>query len=85
MIKTEVFKVRIRKNIPNSFITCLGYKINKFLFFSEIILLRTKKKKKPKINTRVKVKLVKCQNEDPNVINEEKYMPKYKCDKLWCK
>ena len=28
------------------------------------------------INTRVKLKLVKCQNEDPKVINEEEYMPK---------
>ena len=28
------------------------------------------------INTRVKVKLVKYQNEDPKVINEEDYMPK---------
>ena len=35
-----------------------------------------KVKKKIGINTRVKVKLVKCQNEDPNVINEEEYMPK---------
>ena len=33
-------------------------------------------KKKTGINTRVKVKLVKCKNEDPNVINEEEYMPK---------
>ena len=31
---------------------------------------------------KVKVELVKCQNEDPKVINEEEYMPKYKCDKL---
>ena len=34
------------------------------------------------INTRVKVKLVKCRNEDPKAINEEQYMPKYKCNKL---
>ena len=37
---------------------------------------------KPEINIRVKVKLVKYQNEDPNVINEEEYIPKYKCNKL---
>ena len=37
---------------------------------------------KPGINTRVKVKLVKYQNENPNAINEEEYMPKYKCNKL---
>ena len=37
---------------------------------------------KPGINIRVKVKLVKCQNEDPNAINEEKYMSKYKRNKL---
>ena len=35
-----------------------------------------KVEKNPEINTRVKVKLVKCQNEDPKVINEEEYMPK---------
>ena len=28
------------------------------------------------INTKFKVKLVKCQNEDLKVINEEEYMPK---------
>ena len=27
----------------------------------------------------------KLSNEDPKVINEEEYMPKYKCDKLLCK
>ena len=36
-------------------------------------------------NTIVKVKLVKCQNEDLKVINEEKYMLNQKCDKLLCK
>ena len=41
-----------------------------------------KKRIKPGINTRVKIKLVLCQNEDPKAINEEEYMPKYKCDKL---
>ena len=46
-------------------------------------MLRTKKKMiKPGINTIVKVKLVKCQNEDLKAINEEEYMPKYKCNKL---
>ena len=34
------------------------------------------------INTRVKVKLVKCQNDDSKVINEEEYILKYKCNKL---
>ena len=34
------------------------------------------KKNEIRINTRVKVKLVKCQNEDPKVINEEDCMPK---------
>ena len=33
-------------------------------------------KNKIGINKRVKVKLVKCQNEDLKVINEEEYMPK---------
>ena len=42
----------------------------------EIKVFKVKKKKKTGINTRIKVKLVKCQNEDSNVINEEKYMPK---------
>ena len=42
-------------------------------------------KNKTGFNTRVKVKFVKCPNEDPKVTNEEEYMPKYKCDKLWCK
>ena len=37
---------------------------------------KNKNKNKTRINTRVNVKLVKCQNEDPKVINEEKYMPK---------
>ena len=37
---------------------------------------------KPGINTRVKVKLVKCQNDDLKAINEEEYMSKYKCNKL---
>ena len=37
---------------------------------------------KPEINIRVKVKLVKCQNEDLKVINEEEHMSKYKCNKL---
>ena len=32
--------------------------------------------KKNGINVRVKVKLVKCQNDNPKVINEEEYMPK---------
>ena len=44
-----------------------------------------KNNNKTEINTRIKVKLVKCQNEDSKVINEEEYMPKYKCDKLLCK
>ena len=39
-------------------------------------MLSEKNKNKTEINTRVKVKLVKCQNEDPKVINEEEYMPK---------
>ena len=46
----------------------------------EVNVFKVKKKKKfiykTKINTRVKVKLVKGQNEDPKVINEEEYMPK---------
>ena len=45
----------------------------------EIKVFKVKKNKiknKTGINTRVKVKLVKCQNEDPKVINEEEYMPK---------
>ena len=33
-------------------------------------------KKQNRSYTRVKVKLVKGQNEDPKVINEEEYMPK---------
>ena len=37
---------------------------------------KKKKKNKTGVNTRVKVKLVKCQNEDSKVINEEEYMPK---------
>ena len=37
---------------------------------------------KPGINTGVEVKLVKCQNKNPMAINEEEYMPKYKCNKL---
>ena len=39
-------------------------------------MLSEKNKNKIEINTRVKVKLVKCQNKGPNVINEEEYMPK---------
>ena len=39
-------------------------------------MLSEKNKNKTGINTRVKVKLVKCQNEDPKVINEKEYMPK---------
>ena len=35
-----------------------------------------KVKKKMGIKTRVKVKLIKCKNEDLKVINEEEYMPK---------
>ena len=44
----------------------------------EIKVFKVKKKIKNKtgINTRVKVKLVKSQNEDPKVINEEEYIPK---------
>ena len=45
----------------------------------EIKVFKVKKIKirnKTGINTRVKVKLVKCQNNDPKVINEEEYMPK---------
>ena len=43
----------------------------------EIKVFKVKNKKnKTGINVRVKVKLVKCQNEDPKVINEEEYTPK---------
>ena len=46
----------------------------------EVKVFKVKKRKKyiykTGINTRVKVKLVKSQNEDPNVINEEEYMSK---------
>ena len=38
--------------------------------------MKKKFKNKTGINTRVKVKLVKCQNEEPKVINEEEYMSK---------
>ena len=41
-----------------------------------MIEIKVFKVKKNGINTRVKVKLVKCQNEDPKVINEEEYIPK---------
>ena len=41
-----------------------------------MIKIKVFKEKKNIINTRIKVKLVKCQNEDPKVINEEKYMSK---------
>ena len=34
------------------------------------------RRNKTGINTRVKVKLVTCQNEDPKVINEEEYVTK---------
>ena len=40
--------------------------------FLEFILLKNKKKMiKPENYKRIKVKLVKCQNEDPRVINEK--------------
>ena len=52
-------------------------------FFSKNYIAKNKRNMiKPGINTRVKVKLVKCQNEDPKAIKEEEYMPKCKCNKL---
>ena len=42
----------------------------------EVNVFKVGKKSKIGINTRVKIKLVKFQNEDPKVINEEEYMPK---------
>ena len=53
-----------------------------YFFFGNYIAKNKKKMIKPGINTIVKVKLVKCQNEDLKAINEEEYMPKYKCNKL---
>ena len=45
---------------------------NKLNFiFPEFILLKNKKMIKPGNYKRIKVKLVKCQNDDPNVINEK--------------
>ena len=42
----------------------------------KVFKVKNKKIKKIRINTRVKVKLVKCQNTDPKVKNEEEYMSK---------
>ena len=46
---------------PSSLMICLRYNTSE---------------NKTGINTRVKVKFVKCQNEDLKVINEEEYMTK---------